>query len=248
MKRIGGFFPAQDDVRRPSDVAVVMPTILRPCIERAIRSVYAQTLQGTIQLVIGVDVATQSTDLLIRVLEQRPAHVSALVLGLPFSTSRRHGGVHTPIEGGAVRAILSLAANSRRAAYLDDDNAWEPEHLELLCAALGEDADYAFSRRRLVDGETGEDFGLDEVHSLGPNAGAFARHGGFVDPNCLMIRKDRLARHLGAWADTVDGKMGASADKNFFLSIAQRPHARVEQATVRYSVRPDNPLIGRRAP
>jgi len=37
------------------DAAVVMPTLLRPSLERAVRSVFAQDLGGRIQLLIGVD-------------------------------------------------------------------------------------------------------------------------------------------------------------------------------------------------
>ena len=39
----------------PYDVAVVIPTVLRPTLARAVQSVYAQRFPGTIQILVGVD-------------------------------------------------------------------------------------------------------------------------------------------------------------------------------------------------
>src|SRR3954467_3926359 len=110
-----------------TQVAVVIPTILRPCLETALQSVYAQEGVGRVQILIGVD-RPGNPAALYRVLEDRPANVSALVLTLPYSTSVRHGGPHIATDGGALRVILSFMANSRYVAYLDDDNTWFPNH------------------------------------------------------------------------------------------------------------------------
>lgn len=79
----------------PFDVAVVIPTVARISIKRALESVFAQTDAGRIQIAIGVDVAKGDVDVVRQTLECRPPNVSALVLTLPYSTSMRHGGVHT---------------------------------------------------------------------------------------------------------------------------------------------------------
>src|SRR5690606_9284128 len=42
------------------DCAVVIPTILRPVLARAVRSVYAQDFPGSVQVLVGIDVATGS--------------------------------------------------------------------------------------------------------------------------------------------------------------------------------------------
>ena len=238
---IGQFFPDAEAEQAPVDVVVQMNTILRPVLERAMESVYAQTFKGRVQLAIGIDVFRGDPKLLFDLLKRRPANVSALVLGLPYSTSIRHGGVHSPYEGGALRAILSLAANGRYLTYLDDDNQWLPNHLEVLFETVQGKA-YAFSRRMLVDERDDSDLGEDIWDSVGFRTGRLARYGGHVDPNCLIVDKARLAHRLGAWAQTPDGQPGFLADRNFFQSIAREDHRASDAVTVRYGIRPTNVL------
>ena len=45
------------DLQTSFDVAVVMPTLLRPSLKRAVESVFAQDVRGRVQILIGVDVA-----------------------------------------------------------------------------------------------------------------------------------------------------------------------------------------------
>ena len=44
-----------NDIQTPFDVAVVIPTVLRSTLARAVRSVFAQEFDGRIQVLIGVD-------------------------------------------------------------------------------------------------------------------------------------------------------------------------------------------------
>jgi hypothetical protein len=233
---IGSFYPDSGTPQAPADVAVVMPTVLRPQLRRAVASVYDQSFSGRVQLAIGVDVAEGDWAMLETLLAERPANVSALVIALPYSTSMRHGGVHAPMDGGSLRAVLSLAANSRHAAFLDDDNEWLPPHLERVLEAVQGKA-WAFSHRMLVDEVTDADITRDIWDSVGVNKGRFAQIGGMVDPNCLVVDKVRLAERLGAWAQTPDGEPTVAADRLFFRHISREPHGVVEEATVRYRIR-----------
>ena len=238
---IGGYYPDDGDGQAPAAVAVVMPTILRPCVGAAVESVFRQTFPGRIQLLIGVDKAAEPSTLLEAAIERRPGHVSALVLALPYSTSLRHGGVHTALDGGALRTLLSFAANARYVAFLDDDNTFEPDHLASLLEAIRGKA-WAYSLRMLVDERTGEALGVDRWDSVGVDRGRFAQQGGFVDTNCLLVDKIATARALGRWAESGTGQPGLTADRNFFAAIRGAPHGRVERATVRYGIRPTNVL------
>jgi hypothetical protein len=236
------FFPDSSPAQLPADVGVVMPTVLRSGrIAEAVASVFNQAFPGRIQLMIGVDLEGPDLPMLRETLEQRPSNVSALILRLPYSTSVRNGGVYNPLDGGTLRAVLSLMSNSRQVAYLDDDNVWLPDHLASLTTAIGNHA-WVYSQRMLVDAETGQDLCVDRWHSAGPDAGEFAPFGGFVDTNCLLVNNARIAAELGSWAQTVDAKPGNSSDKRFFLSISRLPHTRVDMATVRYRIRRTNRL------
>ncbi|CAN5371886.1 hypothetical protein BH10PSE5_BH10PSE5_20050 [soil metagenome] len=132
---LGRHFPDREAPQLRADVAVIVPTILRPALLDAVRSVYDQTFEGRVQLLIGADLKGDQAGRLFDLLETRPANLSATVLTLPYSTSSRHGGVHPAWDGGALRPILSFMANAQHLAYLDDDNTWEPDHLASLMAA-----------------------------------------------------------------------------------------------------------------
>src|SRR6185295_17372947 len=130
MVPIGWRFPAEGrNAQASADVAVVMVTVLRPCIAAALRSIYRQRFAGAIQILIGIDKAAAPVEPLLEVLRERPRNVSALVLDPGYSTAQRHGGLYSASDGGALRTVLSYLAGSRRLAYLDDDNQWLPEHL-----------------------------------------------------------------------------------------------------------------------
>jgi hypothetical protein len=236
---IGTYFPHDGEAQEPVAAAVVIPTILRLDLIRAVESIYDQDLTDRLQIMIGIDVAKHSPDFLGPLLARRPKNVSAMVLALPYSTSARHGGVHYAQDGGATRSALSFMANSRHIAYLDDDNTWLPNHLSAMLAAIQGKA-WAYSLRNLVDGKTGAHLGLDEWDSVGPVGG---RLGGFTDPSCLMIDKLQTSAMLGRWAENWKMSPGNAADRHFFESIRALPHGAVGGPTVRYSLRPNNVLL-----
>ena len=236
---IGRYFADAGDPQAPADVAVLIPTVLRPCLARAVESVYAQTVGGRIQVLIGVDKPQDPAADVDAIFERRPDHIAGLVLQLPYSTSARHGGVHTALDGGALRTLLSFLANARYVAYLDDDNTYEPDHLASLLEAVRGKV-WAYSQRMLVDETTDRDLAVDRWDSVGVGRGRFAAQGGFVDTNCLLIDKVAAARVLARWSESGTGQPGLTADRNVFVALKEAPHGRVDRATVRYRIRPTN--------
>jgi hypothetical protein len=226
------------DPQAPADAAVVLTTILRPSLRDAIESVYAQDMAGSVQLLIGIDKASGPLEPLMELLQARPANVAALILDPGYSTSERHGGVHLAHDGGALRTILSFLANSRRIAYLDDDNRWLPNHLSSLQHAI-HGFDWAYSLRMFVDSRSGADLCVDEWDSVGPGKGLRRDTlGGFVDVNCMMIDKTRAEDVLADWSRPL-GDSKVTADRRVFSALrARHPHAPTGLATVRYAIRP----------
>ena len=177
--------------QKQSDVAVVIPTIVRPSLARAVRSAVEQDFPGTIQVLVGVDKSLGERAVLDVVGDMGADGRDIILFDPGYSTSTRHGGPHLAHDGGALRTILSYAANSRYVAYLDDDNWWAPDHLTTLHRAI-QGTDWAFSLRWFVDPRTKRPLCIDAWESVGPAAGVYRkRFGGWVDPNCLMI--DKLA-------------------------------------------------------
>ena len=205
------------DLQRPADAAVVMGTILRPTITDALASVFAQDIQGRVQLVIGID-KPLINDLAIieNICQQHPPNCAVTVLYPGYSTSVRHGGLHPVMDGGVLRTTLSYLANSSKLAYLDDDNWWHPSHLRTMLAAIREHQ-WAWSNRWYVDPETRQPICVDEWESIGPGKGYFQKMGGWVDPNCLMLDKLVCEPILRFWSLPLKGiPAGYLADRHVF--------------------------------
>lgn len=237
------------DDQIPHTCAVIMPTILRPSIERAIHSIYAQTLKGTVQIMLGMDGGRERLDLLQKLIAERPGHVAMTVVDPGYSTSRQRGGMHGAFDGGALRTILSYAANSALLANLDDDNWWSPDHLEGLIGVI-DGKDWAYSERWFVapDGETV--LCRDAWESVGPGKGIFLeRFGGFSDTNTMLIDKTRVEHVLRLWGIPIAGEehTGIGSDRNVFAALKGRPAGASGLASSYYVVDADDAMHNGRA-
>ena len=218
--------PHQD----PADLAVVIPTILRPSLLRAARSVFRQDFDGRIHLLIGIDMPAGDAGVLDQLQQECPPHVMLTVLDLGYSTSVRHGGLAPNAFGGALRTILSQAANSRWVAYLDDNDWYAPMHLRLLRGAI-EGRDWAFSHRWLIDPHTGWPICQDDWDSVGPDAGINqATFGGFCQPSTLLLDRAPCGPVLPLWSGALTPS-GEGEDRLVFAALRDRAHGSVKLAT-----------------
>ena len=207
----------------PFDAAVITPTILRPELTRAIRSVFAQKDVRRIQILVGIDQSDSPRTVLEDVGREIPDNCVLSIFDLGYSTSARHGGVHEAYDGGSLRTALSFLANSRYIAYLDDDNWWGKDHLATMLQAI-EGKDWAYSLRWYVDPATGQPITIDRWESIGPGRGAYnGKLGGWADPNTLMIDKLRCPDVLPCWSAPVPNEpTKMSADRRVFDALRSR--------------------------
>lgn len=219
------------------DVAVVIPTTLEPCLVRAVRSVYAQSYPGMVQIMVGVDVPKGNRDVLETLRAECPDRMRLTPLDLGYSTSARHGGFYRNSSGGALRTILSYAANARYLAYLDDDNWWAPSHLSVLLAAI-KGHGWAWSLRWYVHPRTLAPIAVDRWESVGPDRGIYAkRFGGFVDTNCPLLDKRNCHWLVPAWC-LPENNRGAGVDRLVFERLRKAFNgAATGKATAYYVVR-----------
>jgi glycosyltransferase involved in cell wall biosynthesis len=163
--------------RRPSLVTTVIPTYRRPVeLVVAIRSALAQTVDDHTVIVVD-DGAGLPDDL-----PDDPRLVAV-------SLSRNTGVL------GVVRNVGIRLADSRFVAFLDDDNAWEPEHLAVALEALESGADdgarldgvYTAMRRLYPDGTE------MDVLSV-PYDRRLARERAFLDANAFVARRSAALR------------------------------------------------------
>lgn len=222
-----------------ADVAVVMITVCRESLLRAVRSVFEQDYQGTIHILIGVDIDRSGRAAELREVLSRecPPNVQLTWFDPGYSTSRRNGGVHACFYGGALRTILTFLANAPIVAYLDDDDWYGRDHLRRILAAI-DGKSWAFSLCYYADGDTGEGLCVDELESVGVGAGVFKdRFGGFVRSSALAVNKLALAPYMHLWSETI-GPQGDGEDRLIFNVLRTQPHGATGVPTVYYALDP----------
>jgi glycosyltransferase involved in cell wall biosynthesis len=234
-------------LQQQMDAAVVIPTILRPSLVRAVQSVFAQTFAGRIQLLIGIDRPQGDPAILEAACAARPPNCIVQALYPGYSTSSRNGGLSPAGDGGVLRCVLTFLANSRYVAYLDDDNWWDPSHLQTMWSVL-QGAVWAFALRWFVHPASGRPVAVDRWESVGPGAGVFAQQfGGFVDPSCLMVDKTGCPDVIQAWNFPLLTADPGSADRRVFHLLSRRHKgAGTGLPTVFYRMNPADILHQRR--
>lgn len=210
------------DLQTPFSASVVMVTVARDTFAQALRSVFAQDFAGRIQVLVGVDRWIGDRESVAQLARQSPSTVAVTMLDLGYSTSKRNGGLYPSHYGGALKTILSYAANSRYVAYLDDDNWYAPTHVASMLAAAAGKA-WAFSLRHFVDARSGDLLCPDTWESMGPDRGVYAQaQGGFVDTNCFFLDTLACQDVFCEWAMTrFEG--GTGGDRQVLTKLRGRP-------------------------
>ena len=209
------------DVQRPFDVAVVITTLVRDTLARAVESIYSQDFDGSLQILIGIDDPNADLRQLEELVGKCPSHMAVSVVNPGYSSFVLNGGLY-PGYGGVLPTVLSYLANARYVAYLDDDNWWGPSHISDLNKAIA-NHDWAFALRWFFDPDTLEILCIDDWESVGPGGGIFAKghfkgqhyYDGFVDPSVLMIDKLACESALQRWT-TPTQPNGAGTDRSLF--------------------------------
>ncbi|MGW7528382.1 glycosyltransferase family 2 protein [Streptomyces sp. NPDC054783] len=195
-------------------VATVIATHRRPDeLRAAVRSALAQTVRD--QVVVVVDDGAGLTEL--------PDDPRLFAVSLARNT-----GV-----AGVVRNVGVRLTRSRYVAFLDDDNQWEPDHLERALAVLespgGPDGVYTALRRVLPDGSE------RDILSVPFDRRRAARES-FLDTNAFVARRNR-ALHFSRLRRTPD--VLPREDWELVRRYSRRYRVRhVPYATVRYLVNP----------
>jgi glycosyltransferase involved in cell wall biosynthesis len=153
-------------------VSVVMPTYKRvELLDRAIASALAQDYANLEVVVMG---------------DGCPDLAEIMSLGSPFPRVRIYNLSSNHGAGGAVPRNHAIAASGGPwIAYLDDDNAWKPDHISSLYQAVrANGASYAFSSMEVK--------GID-LQFKEPKRGS-------IDTSCILHRKSLIERY-GGWKD-----------------------------------------------
>jgi glycosyltransferase involved in cell wall biosynthesis len=192
----------------PATVAIIMPTFNRPNhLIRALQSIINQTFRNWQLYIIG-----DKCPMLEQVME-------SLRLNNQFDERIRFWNFQDNNgAGGAVPRNYALyLAQTEWVAYLDDDNTWEPDHLQNFMDVVEKQPDvkYVFSSFK-IDG--------NEMITDVPVKGS-------LDTSCMFHKRDLIYQH-GLWKNREDG--GYAHDFEFFHRFVDEKFVATKKATMNY--------------
>jgi hypothetical protein len=162
-------------------VSVITATTGNPKLQRAIESVQAQTYPR-VEHVVVID-GPSGAESVRRMLPSGTTH-DIQVMPLPFNTGA------DGYNGHRIYAACIYLANGRYISFLDEDNWFEPHHIQSLMRLVeAKGLEWAYALRNIVDAD-GRFVTQDNCESLGawPTWNAPGSH--LVDMNCYLIRRD----------------------------------------------------------
>lgn len=159
-------------------VAVITATTGRDTLAQAIESVAAQTYGNVHHYVFFDGVPVQT-------FPHEPENYHAIPIPKPT-------GGNGMLNGGIIAASAYLTTEDL-ICFLDDDNWYDPDHIESMVEAMG-DHNYAFSLRKLINPD-GSFYVNDDGESIG-------HYGDLVDVNCYMFKRDICAGIAPLWYKT----------------------------------------------
>lgn len=225
------------------DLSVVITSIGRKSLSRAVGSIFRQNFPGKIQILIGVDkdIFGQTDELFKQLSEICPPNITITWLRLDYSTSVRYGGVHSSQYGGSLRTALTFLADSKYVMYLDDDDWLAENHCSTTLEAI-QGKYWAFALSNYADGNTEEVLCIDEMESVGVDNGIYKeRFGGFVRPSGLLINKLELMHILHLWSHS-PFETGDGEDRLIFDQLRNVPGGFTGLATVYCSIDPKDSM------
>ena len=181
-------------------VAVVTPTIASDLLEQCVSSVDNQTYKNLTHYIFidGCQYEPKAREILVGSSKTRVVELEE--------------NVGKGWYGHRVYAACSFLVNADIICYLDEDNWYEPNHVEELVKAIETGAQWAYSLRKIYD-KHGNYICDDNCESLGKWPIFFNDDAFHIDTSSFAIRRD-VAVNIGhAWY----GQWGA--DRQFFSNL-----------------------------
>ena len=181
-------------------VAVVTPTIASEHLTKCIDSVDKQTYEDIVHYIF------------IDGCQYEPKAREILVGSSKTKMIELEENVGKGWYGHRVYAACSFLVNADVICYLDEDNFFEPNHIETVVKKLQEGNDWVYSLRNIHDKE-GKFLCEDNCESLGKWPVYFNSEVHHIDTSCFAVRRDVAVRIGHAWY----GQWGA--DRQFFGAL-----------------------------
>ena len=183
---------------------VITPTTGKSVVNDAINSVANQTIETKHLLVIDGGTA----ELQYNYIAQGEHYPTTIVLPENVGANNWYGH--------RVYAAMPLLVNADYILFLDEDNWFEPNHVETMINKIkSKDLMWAYSLRRICD-EDGKYIRDDDCESLGRWPTFYDHTLNFVDTNCYCFRRE----YLVSISHTFYGQWGA--DRPFYTAASTK--------------------------
>jgi glycosyltransferase involved in cell wall biosynthesis len=191
-------------------VTVITPTIGSKKLADAVESVSKQTYKNLKHLVV-----VDGPEFFSKAVENTPISLDSNVIlhSLPFNTGCGSQGFY----GHRIYAGIPHLVNSDYIFFLDDDNWYEPDHVETLVDVLDKGHDFAFSLRKIFD-KNRNYICDDNCESLGKWPIYFTHHDPqyLVDTSSFAFNRQFLNKTSHLW------HFGWGGDRRFFSLIKDK--------------------------
>lgn len=165
-------------------VTIITPTTGNKQLYRAVLSVEEQTYDN-IQHLVVID-GPDGRDAAMNILEGSQADI----IQLPYATGKDQ------YNGHRIYGAMTFVAKGEYLIFLDEDNWFEPEHVEKLVEQIQQGNQWAYSLRKIVD-QDGTYICNDDCESLGKWTSII--NDKFIDLNCFMIHKKDALQFAPLW-------------------------------------------------
>ena len=184
-------------------IMVITPTTGKDTLEQAVNSVVNQTVKTEMLLVADGIEAEEATHKI-----PWKGYRSIQTMTLPENV----GG--NGWYGHRVYAAMPLMVNADYILFLDEDNWFEPNHVETMINKIkSKDLMWAYSLRKIYD-ERGQYVCDDDCEALGRYPTFYDHTVNFVDTNCYCFKRE----YLVSIAHSFYGQWGA--DRPFYKAAA----------------------------
>ena len=178
-------------VTTPLSVTIITATTGNALLDKCLESVQGQTFARVEHVVVidGPEHGEKAEAIIGKCGRSRPLHV--IRLPCPTGKNRYHGH--------RIYGATPFLCDGDFVAFLDEDNWFEPDHIESLIEIINErQLHWAYSLRKITD-RNGDVITTDDCESLGRWPVWNNPNDHLVDTSCYMIRRDIAIRFSWVW-------------------------------------------------
>jgi glycosyltransferase involved in cell wall biosynthesis len=219
-------------VHRQPRVAVITGATGHPRLGHCLQSVQQQSYRNLEHMVV-ID-GQERAEAVHRQLGSARGTVDLCTVVLPYATGLNRWNAHR------IYSAFPMLVDAGYVCFLDEDNTWQPDHVDSLMAALQETGEsWAFALRNVCL-QDGTPICADECESLGWLHPVFYDEQDYlVDASCYMLRRDLAVAVNQVWNRPARPPAGLrSADRYLFRTLVEKVSwgACTLRHTVNYSV------------